>query len=248
MGFFQTFFGSSGTKEPVNFGLLSCDLHSHLIPGIDDGSQSLDESLGLIKKFKKLGFKKLITTPHIQDEFYKNTPEIINSGLAKLKKALELSEVDIEIEAAAEYLLDDGFEEKMRRKELMTFGKNYILVEFSYFNPHPNLKSFIFDLQLEGLQVILAHPERYGYWFNNFRQFEELKDRGVLFQLNLVSLGGQYGKEVKKMAKRMIDLGMIDLVGSDMHNQYYMDSLVKASYDVSLHKLVNSGKLLNNQL
>lgn len=248
MSIFDILLGKSKSANPVNFTFLRCDLHSHLIPGIDDGSQSLDESLGLIKKLKKLGFKKLITTPHIQGEFYKNTPEIINSGLEKLKNFLKLSEVDIEIEAAAEYLLDDGFEEKMLNKELMTFGNKYILVEFSYFNPHPNFKSFIFDLQLDGYQVILAHPERYGYWFNNFRQFEELKDRGVLFQLNAVSLSGHYGKEVKKMAKKMIDLGMIDLVGSDMHNQYYMESFVKASLDVSLHKLVDSGNLLNNQL
>ena len=248
MGFFDLLTGRGKTSEALDFGKLYCDLHSHLIPGIDDGAQDLDESVSLIRQFRKIGFQKNITTPHIQEEFYKNTPAIIQTGLEKVKKALKEENIDIKIEAAAEYLLDDGFEEKMNKGELMTFGEKHILMEFSYFSPHPNFKSFIFDLQLDGYQVILAHPERYSYWFNNFKKFDELKDRGVLFQLNVVSLCGLYGSDVRKIAQKMIDLGMIDLVGSDMHNQYCMHSYRKAAQDKWLRQLVASGKLKNNTL
>ena len=248
MGIFNKWFKNKTLKKPLDFGQLHTDFHSHLIPGIDDGAKTLDDSLALIRQFKELGFKKLITTPHIQDEFYKNTPEIILSGLDKVRAAMAQTGLEIEIEAAAEYLLDDGFEQKLKNKELMTFGQKHILVELSYFSPHPNLLSFIFELQLEGYQVILAHPERYSYWFNNLKKFEELKNRSVFFQLNTVSLSGHYGKDVKKLAEKFIDLGMYDFAGSDMHNQNYMDSFSKARFEKSMKKLMDSGKLKNDQL
>ncbi|MBE0661342.1 MAG: capsular biosynthesis protein [Bacteroidales bacterium] len=235
-------------KEPLDFGLLKTDFHSHLIPGIDDGAKSMVDALGLIRQFSELGFRKLITTPHIQDEFYKNTPEIILAGLDQVKTAVKETGIGIEIEAAAEYLLDDGFAQKLKNKELLTFSGKYILVELSYFSPHPNLLSFIFELQIEGYKVILAHPERYSYWFNEMKKFVELKNRGVMFQLNTVSLSGHYGKDVKKLAEKFIDLGLYEFVGSDMHNQHYMDSFSKARYEKSMKKLMDSGKLKNNQL
>ena len=248
MGFLKKIFGGSGLKEAIDYGLLVTDFHSHLIPGIDDGARTIEDSLTMIRQFKELGFKKLITTPHIQDEYYKNTPEIILSGLETVKAAMDEAGIEIEIEAAAEYLLDDGFEKKLKSGELMTFGQKHILVELSYFSPHPNLLTFIFELQLEGYQVILAHPERYSYWFNSLQKFDELKNRGVLFQLNTVSLSGHYGNEVKKIAEKLIDQGVYDFIGSDMHNQHYMNSFIRARFEKSLKKLMDSGKLKNNQL
>lgn len=248
MGFFQKIFGGGGLKEAVDYSALITDFHSHLIPGIDDGARTIEDSLAMIRQFKELGFKKIITTPHIQDEFYKNTPEIILNGLEKVRSAMNEAGIDIQLEAAAEYLLDDGFEEKMKSGQLMTFGKKHILVELSYFSPHPNLLSFIFELQLEGYQVILAHPERYSYWFNSLQKFDELKNRGVLFQLNTVSLSGHYGSEVKKTAEKLIDQGMYEFTGSDMHNQNYMNSFIKARSEKSFKKLMDSGRLMNHSL
>ncbi|HHN48835.1 MAG TPA: hypothetical protein ENN08_07935 [Bacteroidales bacterium] len=241
-------FGGNTLKEPVDYGVLKTDFHSHLIPGIDDGVKSISEALSLIRRLQELGFKKIITTPHIQDEFYKNTPERIMGGLGEVKAAMAEAGLEIELEAAAEYLLDDGFEQKMKSGQLMIFGRKFILVELSYFSPHPNLLSFIFELQLEGYQVILAHPERYSYWFNDLKKFEELKNRSVFFQLNTVSLSGFYGSDVKKIAEKMIELGMYDFAGSDMHNQHYMDSFIKARFEKSLKKLMESGVLKNDQL
>lgn len=248
MAFFQKIFSGGGLHEPLDLGLLVTDFHSHLIPGIDDGAKTMGDAIAMIGQFAQFGFKKLITTPHIQDELYKNTPEIIQSGFDQVKAALEEAGIGIEIEAAAEYLLDDGFAQKLKNKELLSFSGKHILVELSYFSPHPNLFSFIFDLQIEGYTVILAHPERYSYWFNDLKKFQELKNRSVLFQLNTVSLSGHYGKDVKILAEKFIDLGMYDFAGSDMHNQHYMDSFSKARFEKSLKKLIDSGKLKNRLL
>ena len=231
-----------------DYSAIAVDMHSHLIPGIDDGARTLEDSMALIRRMHELGYKKLITTPHIQNEFYKNTPESIRSGLEQVREALRRENIPVEIEAAAEYLIDDGFEEKMSNGSLMTFGDKYILVELSYYNPHPNLKTFIFNLQIDGYKVILAHPERYSYWFNDFEKFEDLKDRGVNFQVNLVSLAGYYPDPVKKFAEKLIDKGMIDFAGSDMHNMNYMQALEVCLKERSLARLLESGRLRNAEL
>jgi tyrosine-protein phosphatase YwqE len=152
------------------------------------------------------------------------------------------------MQAAAEYLIDDKFEEKYKSGSLLTFGKKHLLVEMSYFNEHPNLKQYLFDLQIEGYKIILAHPERYSYWFRNFRKYQEMKDRGILFQININSLAGYYSGEVKKMAEKLIDEDMVDLAGSDMHNQHYLEALQNARYEKYLKKLVDSGRLINDQM
>jgi len=223
-------------------------MHSHFIPGIDDGAKTLEDSVNLIRRMHELGYKKLITTPHIQHDFFRNTPEIILSGLEKVRAALKSENIPVQLEAAAEYLLDDGFEEKAAGGNLLSFSDRYILVELSYFNPNPNLKTFVFNLQVDGYKVILAHPERYTYWFSDFSKYEDLKNRGVFFQVNLVSLAGFYPDPVKKMAEKLIDKEMIDFVGSDMHNMNYMQALEKCLKEKALLKLVESGKLMNANL
>jgi protein-tyrosine phosphatase len=239
---------SSSRPSLTDFSAVKADMHSHFIPGIDDGARTLEDSVALIRRMHELGYKKLITTPHIQHEFFRNTPEIILNGLEKVRGALKAEQIPVELHAAAEYLIDDGFEEKVSKGNLLTFSGKYILVELSYYNPHPNLKTFIFNLQVDGYKVILAHPERYTYWFNDFSKYEDLKDRGVYFQVNIVSLARFYPDPVKKMAEKLIEKGMIDFVGSDMHNTNYLLALEKSMKEKSLFKLVHSGKLLNTLL
>jgi protein-tyrosine phosphatase len=231
-----------------DFSAVNTDMHSHLIPGIDDGAKTLEDAVALARRMYQLGFKKLVTTPHIQQEFFRNTPEIILEGLEKVRAALMSENIPVEIEAAAEYLLDDGFAGKAEKGELLSFSGKHILVELSYFNPHPDLKSLIFNLQCDGFRVILAHPERYTYWFSDFSKYEDLKDRGVLFQLNAVSLASFYPDPIKKFAEKLIEKEMIDFVGSDMHNMNYMKALEKSLKEKALSKLINSGKLLNRDL
>jgi protein-tyrosine phosphatase len=239
---------SSGKPALSDFSEVRSDMHSHLIPGIDDGAKTIDDSIALARRMHELGYRKLITTPHIQHDYFRNTPEIIRSGLEKVKSALQIENIPVEIEAAAEYLLDDGFEELAEKGLLLSFSGKHILVELSYFNPNPNLKSIIFNLQCDGFKVILAHPERYTYWFNDLGKFEDLKDRGVFFQLNIVSLAGFYPDPVKKFAEKLIDKGWYDFAGSDMHNMNYMSALEKSLREKALVRLIESGRLLNSTL
>lgn len=248
MSFLKNFFSPHKHTKPADLSVLKTDMHSHLIPGIDDGSDSLETSVTLIKGMMELGYQKIITTPHIQGEFYKNSANTILPGLEQLKRELKKQNITIQIEAAAEYLIDDKFIEKLRNNELLTFGKKHLLVEMSYFNEYPHWKDYFFDLQVAGYKIILAHPERYSYFFRNWRKYEELKDRGVLFQINITSLSGYYSAEVKKIAEKLIENNMVELAGTDMHNQNYLDALIKARYERSLKELIDSGRLINHTL
>ena len=248
MKLLNNLFSGKKLKEPIDLSPLKTDMHSHLIPGIDDGVQTIEESVDLITKLQRHGFKKLIITPHIQADYYKNTHEIIFNGLQEVSKAVRKAGISIQLEAAAEYMIDDGFEEKLKSGKLMTLGDNYVLVELSYYDPHPNFSQLLFELQLEGFKIILAHPERYTYWFNDFKKYEELKDRNIFLQLNTISLSGYYTLPVKKMAEKLIDNNMIDFLGTDMHNQTYMQGLEKSLVEKYLDKILSSGKLLNDSL
>lgn len=249
MSIFSKIFGSTRSKIPANLAALKCDVHSHLIPGIDDGAQTMGDSIALIKEFQKLGYKKIITTPHILTDGYRNTPEIILSGLEKVRAALKTEGVAMELHAAAEYYLDYDFERKLDNKELLTFGDNYLLFEVSFLYPPDNLNDIIFKLLTSGYKPILAHPERYNFWHSKFSKYEELKEKGVLLQLNINSLTGHYSPETKKVAEMLIEKNMIDLLGSDCHNINHI-KLINSSalYENALHTLINSGKLLNPTL
>lgn len=234
--------------EPLDFSPLVTDMHSHLIPAIDDGSKSMEESLLLIKKFSQLGYKKLITTPHIMSDYYKNTPQIILSGLEEVRKKLAEEKIPIEINAAAEYYVDEDFEKKLDRHELLTFGKNYILIELSYAFPPANLQQVIMKLVMAGYTPILAHPERYAYWADKFEEFQKLRDSGVLFQLNMNSLNGHYSALACKMAHKIIDMNMFEFVGTDTHRMQHLDLVEHTKTNEYLHKMFSSGRLLNNTL
>lgn len=221
--------------------VIGADMHSHLIPGIDDGSESMDDSIELVKALYNIGYRKLITTPHIITEYFKNTPEIIHNGLEKLRTAVADANIPVKIEAAAEYMYDDVLKNKFSAGELLTFGNNYVLIELSAFIPPLNFFQLVFDMKLEGYPPILAHPERYGYWYNDFENFVTLKDREILLQINLPSLTGYYSPEVRRMAEKLIDNNMVDFVGTDLHNMEYFEQVDRSRYYKHLEKLINSG-------
>ncbi len=243
-------FGTNEEKlsKSIDFGVLAVDMHSHLIPGIDDGAKTMEESIDLISELKSLGFQKLITTPHIQVDRFKNNPEIIKSGLDALRVELDKNGIEMEIEAAAEYLVDDGFAQLLRNKELMTFGNNFVLIELSYFTEPWNLKNVIFEAQTEGYNLILAHPERYSYWHNDFSKIQELHDRGVFLQMNINSLTGWYSPQSKKTAEKLIDANIIRFLGTDTHNHVYLNELKKSTNLPYMEKVLSSGKILNKSL
>ncbi len=191
----------------------------------------------------------MITTPHILSDGSPNTPEIILGGLEKVRVALKTEGIPIEIEAAAEYYLDFDFERKLKEQKLLTFGKNYLIFEVSYVNAPDNLDSIIFQIQTSGYKPVLAHPERYPFWSRNFEKYEQLKEKGVLLQLNMNSVTGYYSKETRNTAEQLIEKNMVDFLGSDCHHSGHT-SLIKTSavYHKSLHKLIESGRLLNSTL
>lgn len=224
-------------------------MHSHLIPGIDDGAQDVVASLELIKGLMDLGYKKLITTPHIMWDMYQNTPEIILNGLERLRRALQLEGMQIEVNAAAEYFLDDHVTELLNRKAaLLPVNGKMVLVEFSMAFPSLNIKNVLFDMQMQGYQPILAHPERYIYLENAKNFYDELKEAGCLFQVNLLSLTGYYGKSVTDLANYLIKKGYYNLAGTDLHNTRQLQSLHNPVLTDGLKKLLDSCKLINHQL
>jgi tyrosine-protein phosphatase YwqE len=227
---------------------LLVDIHSHLIPGIDDGSRTMYESIELIEAFKEMGYKKLITTPHIMQHRYRNSSEIILEKLEYLKDALLDHEIDIEIEAASEYYLDEYFRALIKKKEILTFNDNYVLFEISYSRAPNNLWEIIFELETSGYRPVLAHPERYLFMHDDFEAYEALKEHGVLFQLNINSLAGQYSKSIQKMAQKLVDRGMVDFLGSDVHELSQTETLAKMLQSDRLQKVFEKNTILNNTL
>ena len=232
--------------DPKDFSVLNTDMHSHLIPSIDDGSQCLDESLELILALNNLGFSKIITTPHTMSDFYKNTPEIINNGKEEVKKALKKLNINVEFEASSEYYVDYDFQQKINSGEFLTFGSKYILIEFPFIDNPKNIDEIIFQLQLSGYNVVLAHPERYMYF--DLKDYKKFTDKGVFLQLNLLSITGYYSPEVKEKAKQLIENDLVSFVGTDCHNIRHAQKLKECFTNPLWHQLSKSEKLLNNTL
>lgn len=202
-----------------HFGNIVQDIHSHILPGIDDGSPDIDTSLELIQALADAGINRLICTPHIIADIYRNTPEKIHAALAVLKKACLESGLHTDISAAAEYMLDDHFMELLRTKQpLLTLRSNYILTELSYATAPNNLEQISFQININKYQPLMAHPERYFYYHDSPKAYYRLKDLGFFLQVNLLSLTGHYGKKVAKAANFLFKNNLVDFVGSDIHH------------------------------
>jgi protein-tyrosine phosphatase len=242
------FFSKAKPGKPV-LEILKTDIHSHLLPGIDDGSPDLATSLELIKGMKESGYSKLITTPHIMWDMYQNTRDGILTLLDELQHVLAEEKIDIELDAAAEYFLDDYVMGLLKKKEpLLTFGDNMVLTEFSMASPPIDLKEILFEMRMQDYQPVIAHPERYIYLEHNKEFYDELKDAGYLFQLNLLSFAGVYGRSVKELANYIANKGYYDLAGTDLHNQKHLKALQNPAIASHLEKLLETGQIRNMQL
>lgn len=230
---------------PLNY-FYTTDIHSHLIPDIDDGVKTLEESISIIRNLKELGYQKLITTPHIMSHRFPNTKETILSGLEKVKMELKKQNIDIIIEAAAEYYYDEYFIELIRKKDLLTFGDNHILFELSYTANPFGLEQVVYELLNYGYKPILAHPERYTYYSQSLEKYHNLKDLGLLFQINLNSLNKFYGKNPKIAAEYLVENSLVDFVGSDIHSLKYFDSLNDYIQMGKLEEVFEKNQIKNN--
>jgi tyrosine-protein phosphatase YwqE len=208
------------------FSWLAQDIHSHILPGIDDGSPDIETSLQLLQSLSDAGINKFICTPHVIGDMYRNTPQTINDALEKLKKALHQNGMSMEINAAAEYMMDDHFLELLRNKQpLMKLAKNYILTELSYSTAPEKLEKISFEININNYQPLMAHPERYPYYHNNYDAYYRMKELGFLLQVNLLSLTGYYGKNVAKAAKFILENKLADFVGTDLHHFNHLNVL-----------------------
>ena len=202
------------------------DIHNHILPGIDDGAQTVEESVDLIKGFSEFGVNNFIATPHIMHNYYPNTTETINKSLELLKNGLLKNDLrDISITAAAEHMIDANFESILENKEMMVMGKNYLLVEMSYLQASINFDEAIQKIASERYFPILAHPERYVYLHNKMSTYKKYKERGILLQLNILSLSEFYGREVQQTALKLLNDGLVDFIASDVHNMQQLQGL-----------------------
>ncbi len=225
---------------------LLADVHSHLLPALDDGVKDFDEALTVVRRLGDLGYQKLVTTPHIMSDTYRNDPETIHSRLKELVSFLSKNGMDIKVEAAAEYYFDSWLMNEVNEgRPLLTFGNNYLLFEMNYMTEPYQLNDFIFKVTTNGYKPVLAHPERYQ--FMNLEKAEDLHHRGVLLQVNMLSFIDYYSKPVRQLANQLVDQGWVNFLGSDCHNLRHATLLREALENKYLKKAMDL-PLLNNYL
>lgn len=236
-------------KPKKHFELpLLVDIHSHLLPGLDDGVKSIQETIYILKILKKLGYKKVITTPHVMQDHYPNSRLDIISKLEYVKNLIKKNGIDIKLEAAAEYYLDENFISRLtHQKKFLTFGNSFLLFETSFFNKPAFLEEAVFNMNAQGYQPVLAHPERYGYLQQDDKLLEKLKSMNLMFQLNILSLTGFYSMEVKKFALKLLKANLINFVGTDCHNALQANELLN-KMNSKYVKLISSRNILNRNL
>ncbi|MCB0571777.1 MAG: hypothetical protein KDC66_18540 [Phaeodactylibacter sp.] len=237
------------TARLKDYSFLGVDLHSHLLPGIDDGAKSVTDSLALIGEMQQMGFRKLITTPHVMSDLYPNTPETILKQYQLVSDALAGEPgITAALHTAAEYLLDEQFGQKMAHGELLTLPGRRVLVEMSFISAPPQLDEYLFRLQAKGYRPLLAHPERYLFLRESFRRYFDLKERGCEFQLNILSLTGYYGKHVRENAFLLLREGLIDFLGTDLHHRQHAENLRLALEDPAIAKALRKMEFKNSEL
>jgi len=230
------------SNKVTDMSWLGVDIHSHILPGIDDGAKDMNESMSYIDQMQQLGYEKLIFTPHIFKELYPNSKETILPVLAQVKEKLSDS---IKVGAAAEYMIDGDFE---ITNDLMALPNKYLLIEMSYLSESPNIEQIVFELQVNGYKVVLAHPERYNFYHKTLDKYERLNDIGCLFQLNLLSLTGYYGNSVKQATDYLISKRLYRFAGSDLHHEKHMRVLNESVRSGKLHSMIGHYEFLNKEV
>lgn len=215
---------SNKTKEPAEL-CFATDIHCHVIPGIDDGAPDVATGADLISRMQKWGIKRIIASPHVTQATFENSKATVEPALNVLRAELAARGNDIEVGHSAEYRIDDLFARRFADKDLMLLPDDHILIENSFMQEPWNLDQVVFDIQVRGLTPILAHPERYGYYYSNHKRYDDLHRAGLCFQINLLSLAGAYGSSEKKTAEYLISKGYADFIGTDLHNHRHADAI-----------------------
>lgn len=252
MGFLSNLFKKKSTEAKVKgigkLAFLEVDMHNHLLPGIDDGSQSVEQSLALIAGLQELGINKFICTPHIMEGIHPNTKATISAANQRLREELTGIGSKVETYAAAEHMIDDGITALIAKDNFCVMPGGYVLIEMSYLAESKALFQIILDIQNLGYKPILAHPERYNYFHYNFDMYKQIKNAGCLLQLNLLSISRYYGVEVKTAALTMIKSGMYDFVGTDLHHDKHLNALHDVVSKYPVRDLMKTCNILNPTL
>lgn len=226
------------------------DVHCHLAPGIDDGQQTASGGADLMERESQWGISRIILTPHITQDTFENTPEIITDAVNQLKDEVNSRGIHVALEYSAEHRLDAFFRSELENGNIKPFPGNYLLVENPFVQEAWDLDNQLFDLNIKGYKPVLAHPERYAYYFSHPERYEQLHSAGTLFQINLLSLAGYYGRSVKKIAEMLISKQLVDFVGSDMHNLIHAEAIERylLSHDYRKHAQALKTHILNDKL
>lgn len=228
------------SAEPIGIGgILQTDVHCHLIPGVDDGVQDLEEALAIIGRLQELGYTGSVLTSHIYSGLYPNNLDSLHPGFSRLQEAVSRHFPSYRLHLAAEYYTDTHFMDCIASDQLLWFpsldasGQSVkcVLFEFGFHEAPMQVEEVVFQLLMNGYQPVLAHVERYPYWHRDFTPMEQLHERGVWLTLNAASLAGAYGPETYAVAKAVLDKGWCQILCSDAHGMRHIDAL--ASVDRS---------------
>jgi protein-tyrosine phosphatase len=223
------------TALPKHF--ITVDVNAHILSQLDDGANDIEQSIAIIKSMYVMGYRKIIATPHVMSGYYNNAPEDILQALHVLKSVMKRRNIAMEIEAAAEYYLEDELFRLIERKEILTFGgdKKYLLFEASFVSRPSSILEATLKIKQAGYTPVLAHPERYNN-LNDLEVMHRLTFNGLLFQVNIGSLTGYYSKQTQEMAEMIINKKMVAFFGTDCHSEEQLDS-IKAAINLPIYKL-----------
>lgn len=194
------------------------DVHSHILPGVDHGSQSVEESLEMLEAQLDMGISHVMCTSHVTAETFENTPESLTAAYEELKNAIAREGLPINIYVSAEYRIDEYWTQEYEAGHLLPLPGNHVLLENSFAQELIGIDNMMFDLQVKGYRPILAHPERYRYYNDRRDRYKTLHNASVKFQINILSLAGYFGKGARERALWLIQNNLCDMLGSDMHN------------------------------
>ncbi|MBB6240100.1 tyrosine-protein phosphatase YwqE [Pedobacter sp. AK013] len=235
----------SKKNKVTDISWLGVDMHSHVLPGIDDGSPDVATSLRFVKSLQELGFEQLICTPHIYKELYPNTKETIFKAKSSLQSEMNKAGIALKLAAGAEYMIDQDFN---LEESLCPLDQKHLLIEMSYLSESPGISKTIFEIEIKGYQPVLAHPERYTFYFKDKSRLRRFKEKGCLLQLNLLSVLGYYGREVKQLAELLLKEKMYDFAGTDLHHDKHLSTLTEAVQTGKLYDLIGSYGFKNQEV
>lgn len=239
------FFSKPRPRQDLFF---ETDIHCHVLPGIDDGSPDVATSVELIERMQSWGIKRIIASPHITFQTFENDESTISAAQAALQQALNERGNNIELSHSAENRIDDMLLKNIENDTVITLPDKRVLIENSFMLEPWNLDTLLFDLQVKGFRPILVHPERYPYYYRHKERYEQLHNAGAAFQINLLSLAGYYGKAERQIADYLIEKGLVDYVGTDLHRRAHADSIEEylSSKDYLKHREALEGKIGND--